>query len=37
VHLRRPGEERSVGLVLLRSSSTPVEFHDLRPGGASVN
>ena len=37
VRLRKPGEERSVGLVLLRSSSTPVEFHDLRPGGSSVN
>jgi hypothetical protein len=37
VRLRKPGEERSVGLVLLRSSSTPVEFHDLRPGGAAVN
>jgi hypothetical protein len=34
VHIRKPGEERSVGLVLLTSSSTPVEFHDLRPGGA---
>lgn len=33
VRLRKPGEERAVGLVLLRSSSTPVEFHDLRPGG----
>lgn len=34
VRLRKSGDERSVGLVLLRSSSTPVEFHDLRPGGA---
>ena len=37
VRLRKPVEERSVGLVLLGSSSTPVEFQDLRPGGASVN
>ena len=29
VHLRKPDEERTVGLILLKSSSTPVEFLDV--------
>jgi hypothetical protein len=37
VCLRKPEEERAVGLALLQSSAAPVEFHDLRPGGAAVN
>ena len=38
VILRTPEEERLVGLILLKSSSTPVEFHDVRPGGShSIN
>jgi len=38
VLLRTPEEERLVGLILLKSSSTPVEFHDVRPGGShSIN
>jgi hypothetical protein len=34
VHLRKPDEERTVGLILLKSSSTPVEFLDLASGSS---